>query len=699
MTRVRIGIDVGGTFTKAVAVDAHTLHLLGQALVPTTHHAPEGVAAGVVAVLRRLLERHAIVPEDVALVAHSTTQAVNALLEGDTATVGILGMGRGRDVLEAAKRTHIGDITLAPEHTLQTRHLFVETTHGLTRETARQAIQQLQAQGAEAIVASEAFSVEDPTHENLVLDVAAEMGVPAVAAHQMTGAYGLEVRTVTAAINAALLPKMLETARHVEQGLRQYGIHAPLMLMRGDGGLADLATMRQRPILTLFSGPAASLAGALLAGRVVFGVFLEIGGTSSNISLIRHGMPTMHYVKVMSHPTCVQALDVRVQGVAGGSMIRSGARGLVDVGPRSAHIAGLPYACFDPAVLDAAHLRLETCSPTPDDPDDYVVLADEQGRRWALTLTCAANALGWVPRGAYAEGHRDAALRAFHLLGAMWGMSAEEAAQAVLNQATARIAEAIRQMTREYKVPHDRLLLIGGGGGAGALVPPVAQALGITYTLPRHAEVISSLGDALAWVREVVEQPMRGHDNGHDLVREARAAAIRSGAAPHTVSVVVERDEQRGMLRAIATGQAALATPTHDLRMTPEEAQRLAAEACGMPPNRLELLATNDVFHVFRVPRHWWRAPRLAVVDVRGGVRFFSGKAHVVFGTPPHLLERMQHLLGASPAHFMPDVRLLIDGQLIDLTAVGEPTTSLLETIRTIVEPLDNKRVIAIVGG
>lgn len=93
--RIRVGIDVGGTFTDAVAVDATTLNLLGQVKVPTSHHHEDGVAHGIVEALDRLLEQTGHTPEDVTFLAHGTTQATNALLEGDVATVGLIGIGAG----------------------------------------------------------------------------------------------------------------------------------------------------------------------------------------------------------------------------------------------------------------------------------------------------------------------------------------------------------------------------------------------------------------------------------------------------------------------------------------------------------------------------------------------------------------------------------------------------------------------------
>ena len=101
--KVRIGIDVGGTFTDAVVIDSSTYEVIAKKKIPTTHE--EGVAAGVVALISQLMEELGIAPEDVVFIAHGTTQATNALLEGDVANVGIIGMGTGMDSRGARNET------------------------------------------------------------------------------------------------------------------------------------------------------------------------------------------------------------------------------------------------------------------------------------------------------------------------------------------------------------------------------------------------------------------------------------------------------------------------------------------------------------------------------------------------------------------------------------------------------------------
>src|ERR687883_1468853 len=105
-----------------------------------------------------------------------------------------------------------------------------------------------------------------------------------------------------------------------------------------------MKTFQNKPILTILSGPAASVAGALLHLQVLNGVFIEVGGTSTNICILKDGRPEIRYVTIIQHPTCIRSLDVRVAGVAGGSLVGWSGRKKNYVSPRSAHISGPSYS-------------------------------------------------------------------------------------------------------------------------------------------------------------------------------------------------------------------------------------------------------------------------------------------------------------------------------------------------------------------
>ena len=333
--QIRIGIDVGGTFTHAVAITVPDNKIIAHAVTPTTHEAVSSVAEGVVKVFQDVMKQAGAEPGDVCFVAHSTTQATNALLEGDVAKVGVVGMGRGMEALKAKADTQIKELELSPGKFLHTAHIYLDTgSKTFSPGAVRRAVEDLKAQGCEVIVASEAFGVDDPTHEQAVLKEAASCGLPATASHEISQLYGLKIRTRTAVVNASILPKMTATALLTADSIKQSGITAPLMIMRSDGGVMDLAQMRQRPILTMLSGPAAGIAAALMFAHISDGIFLEVGGTSTDISAIKNGKAMIKSADVGGHLTYLKTLDSRTVGIGGGSMVRMTQGRVAAVGPR-----------------------------------------------------------------------------------------------------------------------------------------------------------------------------------------------------------------------------------------------------------------------------------------------------------------------------------------------------------------------------
>src|ERR1700744_1563948 len=446
----RIGIDVGGTFTKAALIDHIEGRVVGRSSVHTTHDHPDGVAAGVIEVFERVLGDAGIEASDVALLPHSTTQATNALLEGDVARVGILGLAAAKAAKLAEAQVRIDPVELAPGRVLQTSNQFL-LSDGLDRSAVENAVSALRADGAEVLVASAAFGVDNTSTEELVRSVGDDFDLPTTCGHEVTRLYGLTTRTRTAVINASILPRLIATANLTETSMKNAAIHAPLMIMRGDGGVMSISEMRHRPAMTMLSGPAASVAGSLMHVGMSDGIYFEVGGTSTNLGVVRAGRPIVTYANVGGHDTFVNSLDVRVLGVAGGSLIRCRDNAIYEVGPRSAHIAGLRYACFAPADVfqDAEVVFFE---PKPGDGNDFVAIQTRQNGRFALTTTCAANAAGLTTPEMHCYAPSDAARAAFAPLAALIGTDVASLARQVLAVAASKVIPTIQSLIKDYQL-------------------------------------------------------------------------------------------------------------------------------------------------------------------------------------------------------------------------------------------------------
>ncbi|MGC6173252.1 hydantoinase/oxoprolinase family protein [Lacrimispora sp. 38-1] len=619
---VRMGIDVGGTYTKCVAMDNDTHEIIGKNEVKTTHDDKDGVAAGVVQSFRNCMQENDISPEDVVFVAHSTTQATNAFIEGDVASVGVVGVaGGGLEGLLAKRQLALKDIVLDEKvgRMIKVYNTFIKKKM-LTEDIINQNISQLLDQGAKVIVASMAFGVDSMDEELLIHDCAKKKNVPVTMASDITKLYGLTRRTRTAAINASILPKMMSTANATESSVNAAGVKVPLMIMRGDGGVMEINEMRKRPILTALSGPAASVMGSLMYLRASNAIYFEVGGTTTNIGVIKNGRPGVDYAKIGGHDTYINSLDVRILGCAGGSMVRISDKAVVDVGPRSAHIAGCEYACFLPEE-EIEDPQIELVSPKPGDPADYVTLRLKNGKKICFTNTDAANVLGLIDEKYFAHGNAVSARKAMKPVADKLGITVEELATQILDKDYEKVSACINALADKYKLDHDSMRLVGCGGGAAALVPYCAGKMGLQYSIPENAEVISSIGVALSMVRDVVERviPNPSQEDIRDLKKEAADLAVSSGASPDTVEIHIEIDNQTGKVTAIATGSTEVKTTDLLKECDESEARKLAEEDFGLKVSDIRLADKTDKFFVYQGSREG-KSP-LRIVDKKGFIK------------------------------------------------------------------------------
>lgn len=702
--KVRVGIDVGGTNTKAVAIDNETYEIIGVGIVPTSHTHELGVSAGVIESFRKCLNENGIDPEEVVFIAHSTTQATNALLEGDVAKVGVIGVGKGIvSGFLSRLQGNIDDIVLdkSGKRKITTAYRYISQKE-FSREKVKQAVQELVDEGCSVIPASKTFGVDNMKEELLIQEVAREMGVEATCASDISKLYGLTRRTRTAVINSSILPKMISTANSTEDAVRKAGIKSHLMIMRGDGGVMDIEEMRKRPVLTMLSGPAASTVGALMHLKVSNGIFFEVGGTSTDIGVIKNGRPMIDYAVVGGQRTMVNSIDVHTGGVAGGSMIRAGNGRIIHVGPRSCHIANLAYVAFT-SPDKIVNPKVVQIAPIKGDPADYIAIETADGSRYALTTTCAANALGYVKEGDYSYGYPESCVKAFEALGKFLNMSWKDAALGVLDNAAATCIEIIEGLADKHKIERSQISLVGGGGGAKVLLPRTAEIMGLRYQIADQAEIISSIGVALALVRDTVERviPNPTQEDIMRLREEATDAVVRSGATPDSVEIQIEIDTQAQKVRAIATGSTEIATQDLAQQVDDDEARRLAAESIGVAPSEVELVVKNDFFWVFGhkvkdkqeirvvnkkgfIPRQ--REDGTAVATTVAGVR--------------SLVTRLweEYLVYKSDIILTPDIYLCIGPKIIDFEGIPgmDQLTMLMDS--ELMLRAGNEPVIAIVA-
>ena len=489
--------------------------------------------------------------------------------------------------------------------------------------------------------------------------------------------------------------KLLVTAKYVEKAVREQKISAPITIMKGDGGLTDMNTFKTKPILTVLSGPAASVAGALLHLRILNGIFIEVGGTSTNICIIKNGKPEVKYVTIMDHPTCIKSLDVRVVGIAGGSLVRWSGKKITDVGPKSAHISGLKYSCFaEPQDLEGG--QIVTFMPKEGDPIDYIGIEVGAGKRFAITTTCAANALGLIPDNDYAKGNRQSAQLALSILGQRLGMNMEDVADKILDLSTRKILQTIRNLLKEYKIKDEKFVLIGGGGGASVLVPLIADKLNAQYRIADNSEVISSIGVCTASIREEREK-LIDNPSPHDIsvfIQEVEKIAISKGALPESISTQSEYISEKSLLRVTVYGNMKLDVGGSDTKeIDDEEAEILACELFGINEGVHRIFDMKD-YYIFACEIHkkklFLKSKKqpVLVLDKYGHVRVSIENAEVYSGDPKEMKFKIQTLIkerGLSKDELAPQIHIVDGKRLLDFSSLSSTT----HVLKAVTEELD----------
>lgn len=494
---VRIGVDVGGTFTDVV------LALPGGGVwvnkTTTTPHDPgEGVVAGVLA----LLQEAAVPPAAVTELVHGTTVASNTILQKKGARTGLLTTAGFRDVLEIGRIRTPGMFDLAwrkPEPLVPRRwrrevreRIGADGTVVAPVEVddVEEAARVFLAEGVEAVAVCLINSYANASHERQVVARlrACAPGLLATASCEVLPEIKEYERTSTAVVNAYILPAMRGYLSRLAERLAAIGITAPVQVMASNGGMIGLAAARERPVFAVGSGPAGGVAGAARLGSGIGAedlIVFDMGGTTAKAAIVEAGLPAFvteyefrdgistpaRFVKGAGYMLKVPAIDIAEVGSGGGSIARIDAGGLLVVGPESA--GGDPGpACYGRGTL-------------------------------APTVTDANMVLGYLNPSALAGGslavdpalsHRAIAER----VAAPLGLSVVEAAHGIRQVANVAMARAIRAVTIERGKDPRALALMAFGGGGPLHAVDVARLLGIRRVLVSPVAGVFSAAGMLA---------------------------------------------------------------------------------------------------------------------------------------------------------------------------------------------------------
>ena len=522
---MRVGIEVGGTFTDLVAVDGESLRT---AKVPSTPASPDLGAMNAI-------DAAGLDPAGIEELVHGSTVATNAVLERKGAAVCLFVTKGTRDLLllQRHDKDAIYDLRYRKPEPVVARRDVIEIDERMAadgmairvpdRRAVTSFVRRVLADGHyEAAAVCFLHAYANPDHESTVAAIVRELApsLPVTCSSDVTREFREYERASTTALAAYVQPVMAGYVGRFSAALAGRGFAGRFSIMQSNGGRMPAEAMARNAISALFSGPAAGVVGAV---RSVAGagyrdlITLDMGGTSTDVALIADGRPELaSMTRIDGLPVKTPVIDIVTVGAGGGSIARVDDGGLLRVGPGSAGATPGP-ACYRrggdrPTVTDA-HLVRGTLRP-----DAFL--------------------------GGRMEVDRDAARRVFRPLAGQFGVSVEELADSVIRLAEVSIVRAIQRVSTERgRDPRDYVLV--PFGGAGPLhAARVAEDLAIeNVVVPPNAGVLSASGLLLS-------------DHVHYRTRTRRMAVSEANMADIRATVDELRAEARDHLAelGIATG-------------------------------------------------------------------------------------------------------------------------------------------------
>jgi len=467
---LRIGVDVGGSFTDFVLIDTDKAEFRFFKVSSTPHDPSVAIAEGVKEMLR-LFDAD---PSKVGFFGHGTTVATNMIIERRGVATGLLTTRGFRDVLDIGRQTRpaLFDYGVAKPPALVDRYRRLdvdervtakgEVLHVIDLEQTAQAVQKLRESGVESVAISFLHSYRNAEHERKAREVVQKLmpDVYVSISSDVLPEFREYERTSTTVLNAYVGPPMKNYLARLEGRVKEVGIPVEPLTVHSNGGLLSLKSVEELPVLTCLSGPAAGVVGAAAVGSAAgFGnlITFDVGGTSTDVSLIEDGRPKFTPNRLVAgYPAKVPMVDIHVIGAGGGSIASVDDAGGLKVGPRSAGAAPGPVA--------------------------YGKGGTEP------TLTDANIYLGRLNPVALLEGRMPVDRQSAHdaikaKIADPLGISVDEAAYGMLQIATANMSRSIRAISTEHGHDLAEFALMAFGGAGPLHASEVARECGIPRVL------------------------------------------------------------------------------------------------------------------------------------------------------------------------------------------------------------------------